>query len=221
METKRRESLIKQAKQKYGTVTNISDYLLEGRVHDLDYDFDDFHYEEFLDTLYSHPEGEGGLVVYEKGTWAQVKEAVIKEQPSPTFKVTRQALAEILPHVCSDYKDRINKLAQKYLFSNEIEVSESIVRQAHKDATKKEQKEWLDKYLPLPKKKKIELVKYLSPNGESTVKWNIGVDSTYEIDLVLSKEVSSLQYDVMKVKLSEAESWDIFLGYFNDGITED
>ena len=40
-----------------------------------------------------------------------------------TFKVSRQALSEVLPHVCSGYKDKINKLAQKDLFSNEIEVS--------------------------------------------------------------------------------------------------
>lgn len=223
--TTKREQLIKQAKEKYGVVTNIGDSLYQDvvRKHSNKYGFNDFHYEECIDTLYSHPEGEGGLVVYEEGTWAQVKED-IKEQPQ-TFKVTRQALAEIYEAVCQEWRDTITLLLEKQKFNSDIEVIEDLVKKAHVQSSSahnpKEVKEWLDKYLPLPKKKKIELVKYIKYNGESAVKWNIGVDPNYKIELILPKEVSSLKYDVMKVKLTDSETWDIFLGHFNDGITED
>lgn len=215
MKTKRRQ-LIKQAKQKYGVVTNISDNLHEGRVHDLDYDFDDFHYDEYFDSLYSHHEGEGGLVVYKKGEWAKVKEAIMETQPK--FKVSRQALAEVLPLVCSLYKDIINKLAQKDLFSNEIEVSESIVRQAHLVATSVDQKEWLDKYLPLPKKKKIEIVGILTVDGgfSSGIVKNISTRNNYKLITLANNTYS---YDIFSADFEGDVR--VYYGYWGDGVTED
>lgn len=226
METKRRESLIKQAKQKYGVVTNISDDLHEGRVHNLDYDFDDFHYDEYFDSLHSHPEGEGGLVVYKKRSWAKVKEEV-KEQPSPTFKVTRQALAEILPHVCSNYRDKINKLAQEDLFSNEVEVPESVVRQAHKDINKSVQKEWLDKYLPLPKRKKIEVVEVKGSDGfwtRATVENSTPFCNLKDWkNIVLIKENFKNGLDLIMCYGLNSNKYacNHFLGHFNEGNLED
>lgn len=214
MKTTKREILIKQAKEKYGVVTNISNNLNQdwSTEHSEEYGFDDFHYEECIDTLYSHPEGECGLVVYKNGNWAQVKEQ------SRTFKVTRQALAEILPHVCSDYRDKINKLAQKDLFSNEIEVSEAIVRQAHKEHTKSVHKEWLNKYLPLPKKKKIEIVGILTVDGgfSKCIDKNISTRNNYKLITLANLTYS---YDIFSADFEGDVR--VYYGYWGDGIAED
>ena len=148
------------------------------------------------------------------------------EQGSTTFKVTRQALSEVLPHVCSVYKSKINKLAQEDLFSNEIEVPENVVRLAHKDATKKEHKEWLDKYLPLPKKKKIEVVEvkedgfWTKATRENNTAFN---DLKNWENIVLIKENFKDGLDLIMCysQPSNPYACNHFLGYYNEGNLED
>lgn len=161
---------------------------------------------------------------YTEITFEQFKKHVLKqndmktEQQPQTFKVTRQTFAEILPHVCSDYRDKINKLAQEDLFSNEIEVSESIVRQVHKDATKTEQRNWLDKYLPLPKKKKIHILGILLIDNpaSSGVDTDLSTRSNYKLITLAN---NTYKYDIFSAE------WEgitrVYYGYWGDGVTED
>lgn len=176
---------------------------------------------------YNQPNKEEG---YTEITFEQFKKYVLKQdnnnmETQPKFKVSRQALAEVLPLVCSDYKDKINKLAQKDLFSNEIEVPEDVVRLAHKDATKKEQREWLDKYLPLPKKKKIELVKRLDciyGSDDLTLDSVIAEPSRWDNRRLLITNYRNSGFDLIECwNTDESNAGYVYIGHFNEGNLED
>jgi len=174
----------------------------------------DFAYKVKWDNGKFCGKGEPSLELVQEAKMTKVEKKVY------TFKVSRQALAEVFPLVCSGYRDKINKLAQKDLFSNEIEVSEDIVRQAYKSATETEQKEWLEKYLPLPKKKKIEILGMLDSNLELVS----GVDPILKYrtnyKLIAPKGISGYEYDIFTAEPSIGYI-RVYYGYWNDGVTED
>lgn len=78
-----------------------------------------------------------------------------KQDHPKIYTVTREALAEIYAKVCDEWARTIDELMNKSVnkFSNEIEVTTDLIKQAWKEAEPKH-KEWLTKNgLELPKEK--------------------------------------------------------------------
>jgi hypothetical protein len=94
-------------------------------------------------------------------TETQTKSSEKTQTIIPNRKVSREALAVIYPQVCSGWQANITSLlAKTSAFSNEVEVSEDMVKTAYNEANDTQRK-WLNLHLPAPKKiETVEVVKW-------------------------------------------------------------
>lgn len=86
--------LIAEAKRRYKDVKNIGGDLTIDDDRIAEYGFSEFHYEKRENRLYSAPDGEGGLVVFDSGQWASV---LTPEKPSLQDDI--QALKDRWPDI--------------------------------------------------------------------------------------------------------------------------
>jgi len=111
-------------------------------------------------------------------------------QVNPT--VTREALAEVYPLVCSEWQSLISLALseKKSLFSNTIEVVPLFLERAYKEwptgAHSEEVKAWLDKYLPKPK---VEVEKTITLYGVRNTKEDTTWATTYKTRVLAEEAI--------------------------------
>lgn len=77
-----------------------------------------------------------------------------------TQTVSRKALGEIYPQVCSGWQTKITRILNQDQFAEEFEVSESLIKEAYSAADKPVQTKWLEKYTPKPKENWRDVTSY-------------------------------------------------------------
>jgi uncharacterized protein YodC (DUF2158 family) len=92
------------------------------------------------------------------GYWFSAKDLSLtqaNQKEVVTYSVTRESLKEIYDNVCGEWQVNIRALLYNDMFSNTIEISQELLERAYKEPSSEVQKEWLAKYLPKPKVKKV------------------------------------------------------------------